>query len=69
MVCRRLGLGLGDSQPGRTGQRLRISLISTRIPQPIHRVTTALRQRSGGGGAGLQSRAGLTTLEFLFRQS
>ena len=45
------------------GQRLRISLISTRSPQPIHRVI-AVGRRWGRAGAGVQleSRAGLKTL-------
>jgi hypothetical protein len=44
-------------------QRLRISLISTRCPQPIHRVI-AVGRRWGRAGAGVQleSREGLKTL-------
>jgi hypothetical protein len=39
-----------QKRSGRTGQRLRISLISTRSPQPIHRVTEVER-RPGRAGA------------------
>ena len=45
----------------RTGQRLRINHMSTRSPQSIHWVTVVGLRRARAG-AGLQSRAGWTTL-------
>ena len=47
---------------GRTcpGQRIKISLISTRSPQPIHWMTAG--RAVAGAGLQLESRAGLTTL-------